>query len=152
MSIRALIFDIGGVLVTIDWDTYQKEQQPPEPADYPYAYEQLNTELARFITELRPHYKIAILCNGDSREPMNRKFKLHEMVDIMFFSGEEGMAKPDPRFYEFALTQLDVQAEETIFVDDQTKNIDAARQLGIHAVQFQHTQQAITEVLALLKG
>jgi putative hydrolase of the HAD superfamily len=37
-----------------------------------------------------------------------------------------------------------------VFVDDVEANCDAARALGLHAVQFRTTEQAIAELEALL--
>jgi putative hydrolase of the HAD superfamily len=152
MAICAIIFDLGGVLIEIDWARYKKDKQPEgQEADlYPYDYERLNAELARFMSDLRPRYKIATICNGGSREAVNRKFGLGELVDLMIFDREEGIAKPDPRIYQLAFQRLRVQPEEVVFVDDKERNVVAARRLGIHTVLFKETAQAIDEVQALL--
>lgn len=152
MAIRAVIFDLGGVLIEIDWARYRKDEQPRRQANdlYPYDYEQLNTDLAEFVSDLRPNYKIATICNGGSREAVNRKFRLGELVDLMIFDGEEGVAKPDARIYQLALMRLGMQPDEVVFVDDKESNIEAAQRLGIHTVHFKNTAQAMTEVQVLL--
>jgi len=154
VTIRAVIFDIGGVLIDIDWTRYREEEQRSiqDNDTYPYEYEQLNAELARFVGDLRPHYKTATICNGGSREAVNRKFRLGELVDLMIFDGEEGVAKPDARIYQLALTRLGVQSDEVVFVDDKGSNVEAAQRLGMHTVHFKNTAQAITEVQAFLQS
>src|ERR1700730_2348515 len=111
MAIRAVIFDLGGVLIDIDWTRYRKDEQIniQEIGLYPYDYEILNADLAQFVVDLRPHYKTATICNGGSREAVNRKFRLGELVDLMIFDGEEGVAKPDARIYQLTLMRLDMQ-------------------------------------------
>jgi putative hydrolase of the HAD superfamily len=153
MTIRAVIFDIGGVLVDIDWRRFREDEQSQvqNTNPYPYEYEQLNTDLARFMAGLRPHYKTATICNGGSREAMNRKFRLGELVDLMVFDGEEGVAKPDARIYQLTFTRLDVQPDEVVFVDDKERNVVAAQQLGMHTVHFKNTAQAIAEVQTCLR-
>ncbi len=152
MTIRAIIFDIGGVLIDIDWKKYEEDKHLNVQNDfYPYEYEQLNTDLARFVGDLRPRYKTATICNGGLRKAMNRKFGLGELVDLMIFDGEEGVAKPDARIYQLTLTRLGVQPDEVVFVDDKERNVDAAQQLGMHTVHFKNTAQAIAEVQAFLR-
>jgi len=82
---------------------------------------------------------------------MNRKFRLNELVDLQVFDGEEGIAKPDPRIYQRTIMRLGVQLEGCVFVDDTRCNIDAAHQLGIHALHFKSMAQAITEIQAILQ-
>ncbi|GHO77197.1 hypothetical protein KSD_49680 [Ktedonobacter sp. SOSP1-85] len=151
MAIQALIFDLGGVLLDIDWEKYREDQRRGVSTQNLWvSYEKLNTELSQFLIQVRPFYKIATICNGGSREAMNRKFRLSEMVDLMVFDGEEGIAKPDARIYLRALTRLEVNPEEALFVDDKLINVEAAQQLGIHAIHFKDTTQAIAAIHALL--
>ena len=154
MAIRAVIFDLGGVLLDIDWMNYREDhQRTVQESDLsPHDYEQLNIDLARFVGDLRPRYKTATICNGGSREAINQKFKLDELVDLMVFDGEEGVAKPDARIYELALLRLGVRPGEAVFVDDKEQNVEAAQRLGMHGVLFKNTAQAVAEVQALLSS
>jgi putative hydrolase of the HAD superfamily len=60
------------------------------------------------------------------------------------------MRKPEPAIYELTLERLGLPAEACVFVDDLEINLPPARALGIHAVHFQHTAQAISEIDALV--
>ena len=42
-----------------------------------------------------------------------------------------GAFKPDPKIYLDALNQSSVPAEETVFIDDSTRNLEGAAALGI---------------------
>jgi putative hydrolase of the HAD superfamily len=57
------------------------------------------------------------------------------------FSAHVGLVKPDPAIYEHTLGGLGVKASETLFVDDRESNIQAARSLGMRAIQFQSVEQ-----------
>lgn len=53
--------------------------------------------------------------------------------DEAFYSFEVGAAKPDPAFFRIALDRLGVPASEVLFIDDQPRNVAAARSVGLHA-------------------
>jgi putative hydrolase of the HAD superfamily len=62
-----------------------------------------------------------------------------DLLDETFYSYELGVAKPDPAYFSAILTRLDVPAEETLFVDDNLRNVEAARAVGLHAEHWVHT-------------
>ena len=152
MAIRALIFDLGGVLLEFDWGKYREDQSREGPIPPLWSvYEHLNPALIQFLVLMRPRYKLATICNGGAREAMNRKFRLQELVDLMVFDEEEGMAKPDARIYLRTLQRLGVQPEEAVFVDDKLENVEAARQLGMQGIHFQRAEQALAEIQQMLE-
>lgn len=51
-------------------------------------------------------------------------------------SGDVGVRKPDRRIYELLLAATGCRAADVLFVDDRTKNVDAAGAVGIRALQF----------------
>ena len=60
------------------------------------------------------------------------------------------MIKPDPAIYDIALRRLDAKPETTLFLDDYLPNVEAARDLGMAAVQFIDNRQAADEIRTLL--
>lgn len=65
------------------------------------------------------------------------------------FSSEVRMIKPDPSIYEHTLHGLGVSASESLFVDDREINIQAARALGMHAIQFDSIAQLREDLEAM---
>ena len=61
-------------------------------------------------------------------------------------SGIEKMRKPFPEIYELTLNRFDLVAEESLFIDDNKRNVEAARALGIHSIQFQSPEQLAHEL------
>ncbi len=114
----------------------------------------LNKELADFLGGLRPRYKTAILSNAgtDARRTFTDIYGLHRVVDEMIISAEEQVAKPDDRIYQITAERLGIEPGEIVFLDDMIENVDAARRLGIRAVQFQNNAQAIAAVQNYLLG
>jgi putative hydrolase of the HAD superfamily len=77
---------------------------------------------------------------------------IDEIFELIVDSAFVGTRKPDPRIYEMTLERLGgVAAEECAFVDDVDVNCEAARALGMHAVQFHDAGQAIAELEELLR-
>jgi putative hydrolase of the HAD superfamily len=97
-------------------------------------------------------YKLAI-CTNNVREwePLWRaKLPVDELFGVVVDSAFVGTRKPEPRIYELTLERLGVVPEAALLVDDMELNCDAARQLGLRAVWFRSTEQAIAEIEAAL--
>lgn len=199
MSIRAVIFDVGGVLIRAR-DTAKRakweqrlglakgdlpvlvfESEMSELATYGeataddvwrdiadrfdltdeemarlkeefWAADRLDQELVGFLRDLRPRYKTGILSNAwpQARRWLTEDYGLDGVVDVMVFSAEERLAKPDPRFYKIVTDRLGVRPDESVFVDDSEKNVRAARRLGMKAIRFRDTRQTIADVCEYL--
>jgi putative hydrolase of the HAD superfamily len=67
---------------------------------------------------------------------IEREFAWIAGFDVLVWSFQLGIAKPDPAIYRHVLKELGTLPEETLFLDDKTVNIDAARALGIVAIEF----------------
>lgn len=108
----------------------------------------LDEELTKFITENKNQYRFGMLSNAMSniRNWLNEKHGFLHLFDITFFSAELGMAKPDPKFYLAILNEFKVNPNEVIFVDDFIENIEAAKELGIHAIHYKSTTQTLAEI------
>jgi putative hydrolase of the HAD superfamily len=101
--------------------------------------------------KLKAHgIRTAILSNmGDSvLENIEREFAWIHGFDVLVWSYQHGMAKPDPAIYQRALEQMGTAPRETLFVDDKMENITAARKLGMKAVQFSTVDRLREELTA----
>ncbi len=56
-----------------------------------------------------------------------------DLLDESFYSFELGVAKPDPPYFTGILDRLGVGAAEVMFVDDNGRNVEAARSVGLQA-------------------
>ncbi len=112
----------------------------------------LNEALVRSIRTLRPRYQTAVLTNTDSavREWGIARFDVEQEVDLVIISAEEGMHKPQPEFFLLAAQRLGIRPEEALFVDDEPRYCAAAASVGMRAVQFHDTDQALAEIQARL--
>ena len=114
--------------------------------------DQLDMELIAYIRSSRSRYKTGLLSNAFSnlRQVINEVWKLVDTFDEMIISAEVGLVKPDERIYWLALERLGVKAEEAVFIDDFTRNIERARLLNMHAIHFRSPYQARVELEQLL--
>lgn len=64
------------------------------------------------------------------------RYPFLQWFDGIVVSGTEKMRKPFPQFYKLLLERYELKAEEVIFIDDNKRNIEAARQLGIDSIPF----------------
>src|SRR5690606_9807118 len=68
--------------------------------------------------------------------PFMDRLDLLREVDVLVDATHSGVLKPDPRAYRAALDALGVRAERALFVDDQQRNVDGARAVGMAAMFF----------------
>lgn len=50
-------------------------------------------------------------------------------------SGTEKLIKPDPKIWYILLERYHIKAEESVFIDDNTRNIEMAKSLGFTTIQ-----------------
>jgi putative hydrolase of the HAD superfamily len=94
--------------------------------------------------------KTAILSNmGDNvLANMERTFDWLSRFDVLVWSYQLRMAKPDPAIYLYTLRELGVEPEEALFIDDKQVNIDAARDLGMRGIVFSTVDRLRDDLIA----
>lgn len=112
----------------------------------------LNEALAEYFAALRPRYRTGILSNSfvGAREREQHAHGLGDICDVIVYSHEEGVLKPDPQIYRIVCERLDIAPECALLLDDLEANVDGARAIGMNGIVFRSNEQAIAEVQALL--
>jgi len=92
----------------------------------------------------------AILSNmGDNvLEKIERDFDWIHRFDVLVWSFQLHMAKPDLAIYRHTLAKLGVRPEEALFLDDKLVNVEAARALGMQAIQFSTVDRLRAEMIS----
>ena len=92
----------------------------------------------------------AILSNigDDVLASVERKFDWIHRFDVLVWSCQFGAVKPDPTIYRYTLGKLGTQPNETLFIDDKLPNVEAARALGIQAIEYSSVEQLRNELIA----
>jgi 2-haloacid dehalogenase len=195
-AVKAIIFDLGGVLIdwnpayvfdklftkeekkahffanicTSEWNEEQdagrslKEAtdmlvtQHPEWKEYIEAYygrweEMLGgpiegtVEIFRQLKE-EGRYKLYALTNwsGELFPIALQRYEFLHWFDGRVVSGDEKMRKPSPEFYQLLLRRYGLQPSETLFIDDNLRNVKAAEEMGIQCIRFTSPEQLQREL------
>lgn len=194
--IRALFWDIGGVLLSNGWDRDERREVVKsfglDADDFQERHKLIVPELeigrvtlddylAQTVfmaprTFTREEFRAAMeaqsvpdeaalellrslagkhrmyALNNESRELngfRRRKFGLGGPLLAFFSSCYLGVAKPNPAIYRLALELANVPPEAAVMIDDRLQNVEAARSVGMQAVQFVSAGQLRTELEAL---
>jgi len=195
--LKAIIFDIGNVLVPFDFkrayarleplcglptveirsrlratgivqrfETGQMDerrfvQEFSKALDFNFSFEQfcdlwscifLSRPLIpeTLLSLLAKRYPMLLLSNTNSihMAMLRSNYPLFRYFDHAVLSHEVGAAKPSPEIYREAIRRAGCDAGECFYTDDIEMYVDAARQLGIQAVQFQSAEQIESELHA----
>jgi putative hydrolase of the HAD superfamily len=72
---------------------------------------------------------------------LESKYTIWDMFDGMVISCRIQKVKPETEIYQHLLTEHNLAAQETIFIDDMDVNLVAARSLGIKTIKFSNSAQ-----------
>ena len=88
------------------------------------------------LQRLSQKYKIGIIANQDfGTEQRLTDFNVHQYINLVIASAEEGVAKPDLRIFQIALARADCKPEEAVMVGDRLDNdIIPANKIGMTTV------------------
>lgn len=94
---------------------------------------------------LSKRYRLGLLSNTDpihvARLESSYDFFRYFPQSVRIYSCVVGASKPDPLIFREALTACHVRAEEAVYIDDIPAYAEAARRLGMAAIQYQSPDQ-----------
>jgi putative hydrolase of the HAD superfamily len=103
----------------------------------------LYPEVKAVLDELRPHYRMAVVSDGQSAwaKPEIKAVGLDGYFDPVIVSGDFGYRKPDRRLFNAALSAMKLRPEQVIFVgNDMYRDVYGAGRLGMKTVFFSSNQ------------
>ncbi len=100
------------------------------------------------LAGLRRRYRLLLLSNTNAIhfDMIRRNYPILRHFHDFILSYEVGAMKPDPRIYQAAIDRAGCRPQECFFTDDMPGFVEAARQAGIDAVQFQSAAQIEQEL------
>lgn len=86
-----------------------------------------------------PNYKVVALTNWSHETfPIAlERFEFLHWFEGIIVSGTEKTRKPFAEIYELTLNRFNITAENSIFIDDNFRNIKAGEALGINGIHFE---------------
>ena len=126
----------------------QRQREFPEHADlialwqdgWPQMLRDALPDTVAILAELRNRgHRLVALTNWSAETfPIAReRFAFLGWFEDIVVSGDERLAKPDPRIFRLTLERNGLEPAGTVFIDDLPANIQAATALGLDAVHFQ---------------
>ena len=160
-------------ICTMDWNENQDAGYPlqqatdervklfPEYEEWIRIYygrweEMLGEQIDGTVTILKqlidnPNYKVVALTNWSSETfpiALERFDFLHWFEGIVV-SGTEKMRKPFNEIYELTLNRFNIEASQSLFIDDNARNIEAAKKIEINTIHFNNPRQLKSELKRL---
>lgn len=110
-----------------------------------------DSQLFNYIKTLKPIYKIGMLSNA-AENWLSEMFNPQQVAlfDAVALSYESGYIKPQPEAYKVIAERLGVNVTDCLLVDDQERYCIGATDIGMKAVRFSSTEQAISDINRLL--
>jgi putative hydrolase of the HAD superfamily len=85
-----------------------------------------------------------------ARRRERERYHFEALCDLVVYSHEEGIQKPDRRMYAIVCERLGVLPGEALFLDDREVCVEGARRAGMVGVRFRDNHQAMREIEAHL--
>lgn len=113
-----------------------------------------NRALIDYFAALGDRYSTGILSNSfvGARERERERYGFESMCEIVVYSHEEGMKKPDPDFYHLVCNRLGVDPRRSVFVDDSDVMLVGASDVGMTPVKFTGQHETMDRLEAVLAG
>lgn len=101
---------------------------------------EINQEVATYVHNLKEHGVSCYLAtNQEKYRGALLRSNLAHLFERVYVSAEIGFRKEDPRFFEYVYDKEKDKVsnkQEIVLIDDDEKNIVAAKQFGIEAIHF----------------
>lgn len=112
---------------------------------------EVRPEMVLAVRRLKSHFAIGLLTNNflTGSPDWSAGGSFHELVDlfdVVVESSRVGVRKPERRFYELALEELDIAADEAVFLDDLGVNLKPARAMGMTTIKVGDPAVALAEL------
>jgi len=98
------------------------------------------------------NYDCYVLSNWSAQTfaGMTDDYPFLKLFDGLLISGEDKLMKPDSAIYELAKNRFNLNPEETVFIDDKQKNIEAAKGLDFKTIHLTDPNIIKTEIKKFL--
>jgi glucose-1-phosphatase len=99
----------------------------------------------KFLESIRDKYRLFLLSNSNKIhfDYYNGQFikaygysSLNDLFERAYYSFMLKLYKPDPAIFEYVLTASGLNPSETMFIDDNQANVEAANKLGIQGIHL----------------
>jgi len=109
-----------------------------------------NVELFRKLKS-SGNYKVYALTNWSAEkwDKALELFPFFKEFDGVVVSGQEKIVKPSEKIYKIILNKFQINPDKAVFIDDNFKNSEAAKKLGIHGIHYKTHNDLINHLQLL---
>lgn len=116
---------------------------------------EVRPEMVTALRRLQGRFALGLLTNNflTGSPDWSAGGSFHEIVDLfdcVVESSQVGVRKPERRFYEIALGELGIRAEEAVFLDDLGVNLKPAREMGMTTIKVGDPRVALDELAGIV--
>lgn len=100
-------------------------------------------ETVSILYKLKEKYNIYGLSNwsAETFPIVYKRYQFFNEFKGIVLSGEEKMIKPDKKIFQLLLDRYKLKAENSVFIDDNIKNIQAAEELGLQTIFYENSSK-----------
>ena len=103
-------------------------------------FNNINEELIR----LKEKYQLVLLTdNWPCVIPYLKKCNLYDYFDKIYISSIYGVEKKDKVFFDYPINDLKIKPGEALFIDDNEKNLDIAKEKGLDVLLMDRNNKVI---------
>jgi len=106
-------------------------------------------ELIRSIRDTNNRFFVLSNMHIASITYLEKKHKIWDMFDGIVISSRIQKVKPEIEIYEYLLTEYQLEAAETVLIDDMNENLAAASSIGIQTLRFVDPSQCRRDLVDL---
>lgn len=112
----------------------------------------LDERMIEIVRKAKKRYTTVLFSNQikDWIEQVLNENNINDLFDHIINSYNVGARKPDRKIFIEAINRTSSKPEEILFIDDSSENINAAKEIGIHTIQFENYTQFISEYKMLV--
>jgi len=108
---------------------------------------EIRPQMLEAVRRCHERLKTAMVTNNWRAEDEGGRLEtLLPLFDVVIESSKAGVRKPEPRFYEMACEQLEIEPSEAVFLDDLGVNLKPARAMGMTTIKVVDPDKAIAEL------
>ncbi len=112
-----------------------------------------NDDVVEILKTLRnnPKYRIYALTNwsAETFPKALERFDFLKWFEGIIVSGKEHLKKPDHAIYELLVRRYQINTENSIFIDDNQRNVDASNSYGLPAIKFDSAEKLRLDLIEM---
>jgi len=140
------------------WLQFASSRNGKVPEDWNFKWKEfylhravINWDILHLVQTLRSNGYLTPLLSDtmESHYEINLERGLFDYFYPLFNSIHTHLVKPDPRAYEYVLSEIKVKPNEAVLIDDLKENVDAAINIGIIGLQYFDLSHLIIDFMRL---